>query len=371
MITCHGVRGTIALVVIACFLFVGCAGTMQSPGQAALLCGASGAAAGAAIGGAVSRNWQGALIGAAVGALAAGLSCFAFAEYQSRQVRDYRQTQQVTGYQATEGDRIEITQYEIAPAAVIPGSSVAFNATYTVMTPNADADVAVTEVRSLYVFDPQANNWRELGRVPNQVTVKPGTRQADGKFDVRSGVAEGRYLIRFQVVKDNANDRKSLPLIVTKNEATLNAPDARFARMSAPGAKPLETAGRPAAAGVAPAVVRQSAPTPAPGVVAPAAAASAPLSSLGEQQPKAPTQVATAPSPTAKRIVYFVASKVSGRGTLRAGPGSSYAVVGSIGKDERYPVVNAVRQADTWFKIRMDSGVEAWVAGTLGHEVEE
>src|SRR5688572_25150481 len=158
MITSRGLRGTIALIVIACFLVVGCAETMQSPGQAALLCGAGGAVAGAAIGGAAGRNWQSALIGAAAGALVSGLTCFAISEYKSQQVRDYRQTQQATGYQATEGDRIQITNYEITPAAVAPGSSVAFNATYTVMTPNADADVAVTEVRSLYVYDTQTNN---------------------------------------------------------------------------------------------------------------------------------------------------------------------------------------------------------------------
>ena len=375
MIRSRGARGTIALVVIACFFLAACAETMgQSPGQTALLCGAGGAAAGAAIGGAVGRNWQSALIGAAAGALAAGLSCFAFAEYKSRQVRDYGQTQQATGYQATQGDRIQITHYEIAPAAAAPGSSVAFNATYTVMTPNPDADISVTEVRSLYVQEPQTGNWRELGRVPNQVTVKSGTRQADGKFDVRSGVAQGNYQIVFQVVKDEANDRKSLPLLVTTDQAVLNSPQARVAQVSTPGAKPLEAAPPVRTGAVVPAVTTRSVAgptaTPQAGASAPAATG-APLSSLGEQDPRAPVRVAGA-QPPAGRIAYFVASRVSGRGTLRAGPGSSYAVVGSIGEGERYPIVSAVRQPDSsWFKIRMDSGTEAWVAGALGHEVEE
>ena len=82
-------RSAMALVVAMCLLVVGCAGTMnQSPGQAALVCGAGGAAAGAMIGAAAARNWQGALIGAAAGALAGGLTCFAVAEYRSRQVRN-------------------------------------------------------------------------------------------------------------------------------------------------------------------------------------------------------------------------------------------------------------------------------------------
>lgn len=361
-------RASIVLCIIIPVLATGCAGAMNSPGQAALLCGAGGAAAGAAIGGAASRHWSGALIGAAAGALAAGLSCFAIAEYKSQQVRDYGQTQQATGYQAAQGDSLQITQYEVTPGAAAPGSSVAFNATYTVMTPNPDADVVVTEVRSLSVYDASTNNWRELGRVPSEVTVKPGTRQADGKFEVRSGVAEGQYRVAFQVLKGTAGDSKVLPLVVTRNQATLNSPEMRTAQETTPGGKPLAPDGA------------SSVPTPAAGpadagaskVPGPAGAPPSTLATLGESQPQAPAVGGAKVAAAAPRVTYFLASKVVGTGTLRGGPGPSYPMVGSISAGERYPIVEAVRQSgNPWFKIRLDTGAEAWVAGALGVEVDK
>jgi hypothetical protein len=380
---------TTAIVVLVCFLFVGCAGQMaQSSGELALLCGAGGAVAGAAIGGAASRNWQGALIGAAVGALAAGLTCFAISEYKSRQVQDYRQTQQASGYQPAQGDTVQITQYEITPAAVGPGSSVAFNATYTVMTPNPDADVQITEVRSLYVFDPSINQWKELGRVPNQVTVKPGTRQADGKFEVRSGVAQGNYQIVFQVAKGAVSDYQQLPLVVTTSQAVLNSPQARVVRANIQGAKPVAATQAASAPGIASAPAAdasaQAAVSPTAAAPTPASAsapssdtrpADTPLSSLGEPRPAAPAvQIGAAPAgPTgAKRLSYFIASKVSGMGTVRSGPGANHNVVGTIAAGDRHPIVDRAGESEqTWYKIRLDAGTEVWVAGVLGHEVDE
>lgn len=367
------VCGTIALIVIACFLVVGCAHQMaQSPGQTALLCGAGGTLAGAAIGGAISRNWQGALIGGAVGALAAGLTCFAFAEYKSQQIRDYSQTQQATDYRASQGDSVQITHYEITPAAAAPGSSVAFNATYTVMTPDPDTDVLVTEIRSLYFHDPTTNQWKELGRVPNQVTVKPGTRQANGKFDVRSGVAPGDYRIAFQVAKDNLTDGKNLPLIVTTNQTVLNSPQSRIAQADSPGAKPIV----PGQAGFATPVAATPAHPSALRVPDNPAGPGQPLSALGEPRPAAPSAlVAAAPEAgqgRTKRVSYFVASKVSGTGTLRSGPGASHNVAGTITQGERHPIVERATPGDqAWYKIRLDGGAEVWVAAVLGHEVEE
>ena len=374
MKTLRILRSAMALVVVVCFLSVGCAQQMgQSSGQTALLCGAGGALVGAAAGGAIGGNWQGALIGAAIGALTAGLTCFAIAEYKSQQVQDYRQTQQATGYQPGQGDSVQITHYEITPAAAAPGSSVAFNATYTVMTPYPDADVTVTEVRSLYVYEAQTNNWKELGRVPNQVTVKPGTRQADGKFEVRSGVAEGNYRIMFQVAKDSTTDTKNLPLIVTKNQAVLGSPEARIAQVSAPGGKPIATdPARPGSPGAA-----QQAPSSEPSVPPQASTSNAgpgrPLSALGEQQPQAPsTQTASVPPSGAKRLSYFVASKVKGAGSLRSGPGVTHSVIGTIAPGERYPIVGrATPSGGTWYKIRLDGGAEVWVAASLGHEAGE
>jgi len=346
------VNCAIAVPVMICFFTGGCAETtsmLRSPGQAALLCGAGGAGAGAAIGAAAGRNWQSALIGAAAGALAGSITCFAVAEYRSRQVRDYGQTQQATGYQPVQGDAVQIVHYEITPAATPPGSAVGFNATYTVMTPNPSADITVTEVRTLSVQDPATGQWKELGRVPNQVTVKPGTRQADGQFEVRKGVAQGNYQITFQVLRDPVSDTKSLPLVVTTNASLLNSPQARIAQANVPAANP-------------PAVS-----TP-PTTTAPPRA----LSTLGEATPQAPALPARGPVAAAKGTAYFVASKVVGQGTLRSGPGPNHSVVGTINPGDRYPIVERVGASEqTWYKIRLDSGGEVWVGGSLGDEVPE
>jgi hypothetical protein len=186
---------------------------------------------------------------------------------------------------------------------------------------------------------------------------------------VRSAVAQGNYQIAFEVVKDGAKDAKSLPLVVTTQQAILTSPQARVAQVSEPGAKPLETAGAAPAAAPSSAPVPPVAPTPGAG--RPAVGFGSTLSSLGEHLPQAPAQaIAAAPAPS--RTAYFVASKVSDQGSLRGGPGATHPVVGSIGAGARYPVVQSVGASDdSWFKIRIDTGAEVWVAGSLGHVVEE
>jgi uncharacterized protein YgiM (DUF1202 family) len=71
---------------------------------------------------------------------------------------------------------------------------------------------------------------------------------------------------------------------------------------------------------------------------------------------------------------YFVATRVVGRGVLRDGPGRSHRVVGDIGAGERFPILERrVPPGETtpWYRLRLDSGAEAWAAGSLGEEVSE
>jgi len=365
-------RATVALLVIVTMLVSSCAstapggpsptgsGVMSQPGTAALACGLGGAAVGAAIGGAAGRNWQGALIGAAAGALLAATTCFAIADYQSRQVRGYGETGQAIGYQPGQGDVVRITRYELVPAAVAPGGQIAFNATYYVMTPTPDQDVPITETRTLLVRDPGTNQYREVGRAPAQVTVKPGTRQSDGKIPVGSGVAEGNYQLLFEVSKNGVKDTQALPITVTRDRTVLAAPVNQAAQVVAEGGKRVE-ASTPTAPGARPA-------TPPPPAAAPSAGA--PLSTLGEADPKPPGS----PTVAATRPAYFVASRVVGRGALREGPGRSYRVVGQIHPGERFPIVERrlpPGEATPWYRLRLDSGLEAWVAGSLGEEAPE
>ena len=354
--------------------FAGCASmpagggsSSDRPDQAMLICGQTGARTGSAIGEAVSRDWRGTLIGGVSGAVIAGTACFAMAEYQSRQVKGYAETRQAVNYQPAQGGVVAVTQYAMTPAAASPGTQVAFKATYYVMTPNPDEDVPITETRIVNLYDREAGGYKELGRVASQVTVKPGTRQADGKWDIRSGVAEGQYQVVFQVARSGQRDSKELALVVTKDPATLEAASHRVEQVSAPGAKapgPQASVGtqeRPAAS------ARPSQPIPGPS-----------LASLGEQQPKAPAIAAPAlPPPAAAgeaKAAYFLASKVTGQGNVREGPGSTHGIVGGIRRGDRFLIIDRTatpKGATLWYKIRLDNGREGWVAASLGEEIRE
>lgn len=353
------------LVVLATFLTLGCTTSMQQPGQAALICGAGGALTGAALGAAVgsTRNATGALVGALVGGLTGGLlaatTCFAIAHYKSQQVKDYEQTRTATNYNTQQGDIVQITHYAIVPAAAAPESEVAFNATYSVMTPNADQDIRVTETRSLKMYDPGTQTYKELGRVATQVTMKPGTRQADGAFKVGSGVGEGRYLVVFEVARDSQSATKDLPLIVTKDQAVLRQGPNQKAEFTT-GSVPVASSGPP--------------PISAPG--APSAGAVGPLAAIGEKDPQRPLAPAgPGLRPAVAKVSterYFIASKVSGRGNVREAPGRGHKILGEITQGDRYLIVDAAKDATgSWYKIRLDTGREGWVAGSLGVEVLE
>jgi hypothetical protein len=368
-----------ALLVLVAIFPQGCATMPQSSGEAALLCGAAGAAGGAAIGAAVAggRNTlTGALIGAAIGGLVGAATCFAIAEYKSQQTKGYQETQQAVQYQPDQGEVVQITNFSLDPSAAAPGSQIAFNSNYYVMNPNSNAEVNVTETRTLKKFDPASNQYKDMGRPASTVTMKPGTRSADGKFDVRSGVEPGKYLLAFKVESGSKADEKELPFEVTTNQAQLK--DAKVARIveEPVGAKRVAA---PAAAPPAPA---PAAPRPA----APAATSAAPLASLGEGQGAAPAAPAMAPPPPAPMPAaapaapvpgkqrYFIASKVATKGTVREGPGSAFRVIAEMDKDDRFLIVESVMPQGSrtpWHKIRLDDGREGWVNSTLGAEIVE
>lgn len=197
--------------------------TAQSSGEAALLCGAGGAVAGGAIGAAASgrNSLFGALIGAAIGGIVGAATCFAIAEYKSQQTLGYQETQQAVQYLPEQGNLAQITKFTLDPSAAAPGSQIVFNATYYVMAPS-DTEVTVMETRTLKKFDAASNQYKEMGRPASSVTMKPGTRNADGKFDVRSGVDPGKYLLAFKIESSGKTDEKELPFEVTTNKAQLS-----------------------------------------------------------------------------------------------------------------------------------------------------
>ncbi len=369
----------VAILLLLAIFPQGCATMPESSGEAALLCGAGGALAGGAIGAAAAggRNvLAGALIGAAIGGLVGAATCFAIAEYKSKQTKGYQETKQAVQYQPDQGDVVQITNFSLDPSAAAPGSQVAFNSTYYVMSPSSDADVTVTETRTLKKFDQASGQYKEMGRPTSSVTMKPGTRSADGKFDVRSGVETGKYLLAFKVESAGKTDEKELPFEVTNNQAQLQ------------GAKVAQVTSEPIGA------KRVAAPTATPvapaSAMAPAAAPAAPLATLGEGQPASPAMMAPPPAmapppPGPPQAVaslpsgqgkqrHFIVNKVANTGNVREGPGAAFRVVAEIEKDGRFLIVQTVMPQGSrtpWHKIRLDDGREGWVNSALGSEIEE
>ena len=108
-----------------------------------------GAATGATIGG-IAEGWGGAglgaLIGAAIGTFLGATACFTIT-YRSRTVESYEKTSQEVAYRPSQGNAVQITEFQIAPATAGPGDKVTFQASYYVMTPDPDREISVTETR--------------------------------------------------------------------------------------------------------------------------------------------------------------------------------------------------------------------------------
>ena len=360
--------------------------TAQSSGEMAMLCGAGGAVAGGAIGAAVSgkNSLFGALAGAAIGGIVGAATCFAIAEYKSQQTLGYQETQQAVQYRPEQGNLAQITKFTLDPSAAAPGSQIVFNATYYVMAPS-DAEVTVMETRTLKKFDAASNQYKEMGRPASSVTMKPGTRNADGKFDVQSGVNPGKYLLAFKIESSGKADEKELPFEVTTNKTQLS--EAKMVQVTAEpdGGKRV---GGPVAAPAQPTPPPPTVTAPRPAAAPTASAASSPLASLGEGQPgvqpgapAAARPVAPPPNPAPAMVPanrapqrYFVASNVATRGTVREGPGSGFRVIAEIEKNDRFIIIQTQTpqgSQSSWHKIRLDDGREGWVNSALGTENQE
>lgn len=380
----------ISLIVMVCFLTVSCASMSATMAENPALCTITGAVLVGGLGavlGALGGGKKGAAIGAgagaAAGALVAAAYCFKMGPFESREVKGYEETRSATNYQADQGDVVQITRYSLTPAAIAPGNLVVLNATYSVMAPNPNQEVPITETRILKRFNPAKKTYEELGRVDTPVTVKPGTRQADGKFPVPSGTPVGQYVVVLVVTKDRQRDAKELPLIVTTNQAMLQRSSSRMTEVLAESGKAGATSTAPSTSSDQSVVAPQ--PTPGPGLGGeaqpgvPPTPAEIPLAAIGEKDPKAPPQVASVPAPgtetakvTTEKPRYFVASKVSGKGSVREGPGKHHKIVGEIAEKDRYLIAEETKDpGGVWYKIRLDSGIEAWVAASLGIEVQE
>ena len=185
---------------------------------------AGGALGGAIIGGLIGGDWKGAGVGAAIGgsigfAYAWGKCLSLYSTLKSTQTAGYQETAKKTGYNQSQGDVVKIQGFAVNPASVAQGGSVKLNGSYYVMAPPDRKEIKVTETRIVKYFDPSKNEYVDLGQVDQQVTAAPGTRTADGSFDIPKDVPEGRYKIAFIVNAEGKSDMVERELNVRKGTA--------------------------------------------------------------------------------------------------------------------------------------------------------
>ena len=277
---------------------------------------AMGAIGGAAIGlllGGRDRTEK-ALLGAAAGgalafAIAYGKCLAMFSDLNSYPVAGAQETAQRIGYNPAQGYVTKIENFYIDPDGVAPGGKVRLNASYYVMAPEGTMEAKVTETRTVHYYDPSERQWKELGSVPQEITSALGTRRAEGSFDMPNDVPEGTYRITLTVEANGKRDKISRELTVKQGLAI------------GPENKPqnIQTA-----------------------YVA------------DQKGGKATT--------AGKVATITITSKTL---SLRNAPSNKSQILATLKQGEVYEFLQKTGASnDTWYKIRLDNGIEGWVSGS-------
>jgi len=146
-----------------------------------------------------------------------------YSTLKSQPTAGYQETANRVGYNESQGAVVKVQNFNVSPTSVGQGGSVKLNGSYYVMAPPDRKEINVTETRIVKYFDPSKNEFVDLGQVDQQVTAAPGTRIADGNFDIPKDVPEGRYKIAFIVNAEGKSDMVERELTVRK--ATAFVPD--------------------------------------------------------------------------------------------------------------------------------------------------
>jgi hypothetical protein len=229
---------TLTILITFVFMLSSCASMLPSPDQitseedliaARNKCFAmytiGGAGLGAIAGALIGGDWKAAGIGAAAGgaigfAYAWGKCLSLYSTLKSQPVAGYAETAQRTKYSPSQGDVVKIEGFNINPASVPKGGAANLNGSYYVMAPEGAKEMKVTETRTVKYFDPKKNEFVELGSVDQEITAAPGSRKADGKFDIPKDVPEGRYKIAFKVSAAGKEDVIEKEMLVQKAKAS-------------------------------------------------------------------------------------------------------------------------------------------------------
>ena len=171
----------IILSVILSFLglqIIGCA-SMSETGKGAAMGAAAGGILGAILGdtkGAIFGAFAGAIVGAVIG------------NYYDKQIASRAETAKKYEYTA-KGDKLEIDKVTINPYEITQGSAAEATVLYSILKPDADKDVHITETRTLV----DGEETMELAK--REVLRPQGSHLSTIKFTMPQDIKKGDYIL--------------------------------------------------------------------------------------------------------------------------------------------------------------------------------
>ncbi len=182
---------SVLLVVLVAALGVGGCETIQENPKTAIGTGA-GVAGGALLGGLIGRNTTGVVVGGLLGGLAGG----AIGYYMDRQEKTAAQAAADAGYQPSQGIVVRVDRVVADPGAVAAGGTENLGVTYTMLTPNANQTVQVSETREVrhngaLVANPTTRFERSNGTFTSALPITLPANATRGTYEVTTTVSVG------------------------------------------------------------------------------------------------------------------------------------------------------------------------------------
>jgi hypothetical protein len=180
---------------LLCLQLLGCA-SMSQTGKGAV----TGAAAGGILG-AILGDTKGAVFGALAGAIVGTV----IGNYYDKQSATRAEAAQKYAYKNSE-EKLEIENATVTPQDMTPGAQVEATVLYSVLTPDANQNVKITETRTIL----NGNDNLELSK--REVVRPQGTHLSTMKFTMPKDIEKGAYTL-ITTVSDGKQIRTAKTLI--------------------------------------------------------------------------------------------------------------------------------------------------------------
>jgi hypothetical protein len=144
------------------------------------------------------------VVGGLLGALAGG----AVGQYLDRRDRDRTQAASDVGYNAAQGNLVDVQRVEAQPTTVQPGGSVNLNTTYTVLTPDPNQNVQVQETRQVMY------NGQVVANTSGTFSRANGTFTSTLPITLPSNASKGTYQVTSTVAMGDKQDSASSTFVV-------------------------------------------------------------------------------------------------------------------------------------------------------------